>query len=206
MKPENCLIGADGYLKLCDFGLAKRLPSTVVLPKSGVTEVVTLAFTMCGTPEFMAPEFVVSTGYNKSADWWAVGAILYEMHVGRNPFDKGGDLKKTFKAVCMIGMGRELIRIPKTFYAKDPKATVFVSKVLRPEAKRLGRVISREVCEDEYFDEISWPNMLQKKIDPPYKPACSGCLDDSNFVRSAKKLEIESYSPYDGDSNWCKDF
>lgn len=54
MKPENCLIGSDGYIKLCDFGMAKRLPSTVQLP-SGGTEVVTLAFTMCGTPEFMAP-------------------------------------------------------------------------------------------------------------------------------------------------------
>ena len=39
IKPENCLIDSDGYIKLCDFGMAKRLPCTVVLPNGG-TEVV----------------------------------------------------------------------------------------------------------------------------------------------------------------------
>ena len=86
--------------------MAKRLPSTVQLP-SGGTEVVTLAFTMCGTPEFMAPEFVLSTGYSKGIDWWALGCILVEMYSGRSPFEFDGDLKKTFKQVCLIGMGRE---------------------------------------------------------------------------------------------------
>jgi len=206
IKPENCLIGSDGYLKLCDFGLAKRLPSTVVLPKSGTTEVVTLAFTMCGTPEFMAPEFVLSTGYTKSADWWAVGAILYEMHCGRNPFDKGGDLKKTFKAVCMIGMGREQIKINSSFLKKDKKATQLVQKLLAPDAKRLGRVRSREVCEDSYFACHKWDDMCSKKATAPYVPKCSDHMDVSNFERSTKKLEIEHYDAYTGDSEWCKDF
>ena len=96
IKPENCLIGKDGYLKLCDVGMAKRLPSTVQLPNGG-TEVVTLAFTMCGTPEFMAPEFVLSTGYDKGVDLWALGCIVFEMYTGRNPFEFDGDLKQTFK-------------------------------------------------------------------------------------------------------------
>ena len=47
VKPENLLIDSDGYVKLCDFGVAKRLPCTVVLPNGG-TDVVRLAFTMCG--------------------------------------------------------------------------------------------------------------------------------------------------------------
>jgi CRP-like cAMP-binding protein len=206
IKPENCLIGSDGYLMLCDFGLAKRLPSTVVLPKSGTTEVVTLAFTMCGTPEFMAPEFVLSTGYTKSADWWAVGAILYEMHCGRNPFDKGGDLKKTFKAVCMIGMGREQIKITSSFAKKDKKATQLVQSLLAPDAKRLGRVKSREVCEHAYFGGLNWAEMVGKTIVPNYVPKCADCMDVSNFERSTKKLEIEHYDPYTGDEDWCKDF
>ena len=192
-------------MKLCDFGLAKRLPSTVVLPKSGSTEVVTLAFTMCGTPEFMAPEFVLSTGYTKSADWWAVGAILYEMHCGRNPFDKGGDLKKTFKAVCMIGMGRETIRTT-ALGKKDKAAASLVEKLLAPDAKRLGRVRSRDVCEEGYFSSVPWPDMIERKVKAPYVPKCDDHMDVSNFERSSKKLEIEQYDPYTGDSEWCKEF
>ena len=117
IKPENCLIDADGYVKLCDFGMAKRMPNTVVLP-SGGTEVVRLAFTMCGTPEFMAPEFVLSTGYDKGVDWWALGCIAVEMYSGRAPFDYDGDLKKTFKAVCLIGMGRKTLDVPKALKKK----------------------------------------------------------------------------------------
>ena len=69
IKPENCLVCKNGYLKVGDFGLAKRLPAVVEMG-TGRTEISLLAFTMCGTPEFMAPEFCMSVGYNKMADWW----------------------------------------------------------------------------------------------------------------------------------------
>jgi protein kinase A len=193
-------------LKLCDFGLAKRLPTTVILPKSGVTEVVTLAFTMCGTPEFMAPEFVLSTGYTKSADWWAVGAILYEMHCGRNPFDKGGDLKKTFKSVCMIGMGRETIKIPSTFEKKDSGATSLVKDLLIADSKRLGRSRSRDVCDHKYFKELNWEKMNALELKAPYAPSTKDHLDVSHFERSSRKLELEQYEAYEGDQSWCKEF
>ena len=51
MKPENCLIDKDGYPKLVDFGFAK-----VITGKS---------FTLCGTPEYLAPELVLGRGHNK---------------------------------------------------------------------------------------------------------------------------------------------
>ena len=48
------------------------------------------------------------------------------------------DLKKTFKAVCMIGMGRETIKTT-AIQKRDKGAADFVSKLLAPDAKRLGR-------------------------------------------------------------------
>ena len=67
LKPENLIISAEGYVKIVDFGLAKKTLRT---------------FTVCGTPEYMAPEVVLSRGYDRAVDYWASGVILFEMICG----------------------------------------------------------------------------------------------------------------------------
>ncbi|KAL3805052.1 hypothetical protein HJC23_003280 [Cyclotella cryptica] len=181
IKPENCLIDRDGYLKLCDFGMAKRLPSTVQLP-SGGTEVVTLAFTMCGTPEFMAPEFVLSTGYCKCVDWWALGCILVEMYCGRSPFEFDGDLKMTFKKVCLIGMGRETFTPPKELCENGlDNANDFSRRLLSKATERIGRRNSRSVEEHCYFSAIDFDLLRKKLLKAPFVPKVSHGSDTSNF-------------------------
>lgn len=181
IKPENCLIDRDGYLKLCDFGMAKRLPSTVQLP-SGGTEVVTLAFTMCGTPEFMAPEFVLSTGYCKGVDWWALGCILVEMYCGRSPFEFDGDLKMTFKKVCLIGMGRETFTPPKELCGTGSEnANDFTRRLLARATERIGRRNSRSVEEHSYFSGVDFGLLRKKLLKAPYVPKISHGADTTNF-------------------------
>lgn len=69
LKPENILIAADGYLKLTDFGFAKYL-------EGGRT------YTLCGTPEYLAPEILLNKGHGKPVDWWTLGILVYEMLAG----------------------------------------------------------------------------------------------------------------------------
>lgn len=64
-------MGEDGYLKLSDFGLAKQATSSN---------------TFCGTPEYIAPEVLLATGHDHTADWWALGILTYEMLTGVPPF------------------------------------------------------------------------------------------------------------------------
>lgn len=55
LKPENLLLDRHGHLKITDFGFAKRVPDKT--------------WTLCGTPDYLAPEVVSNRGYNKSVDW-----------------------------------------------------------------------------------------------------------------------------------------
>jgi serum/glucocorticoid-regulated kinase 2 len=71
LKPENILMGEDGYIKLSDFGLAKQA---------------TESNTFCGTPEYISPEILLGKGHSRTADWWALGVLTYEMLTGVPPF------------------------------------------------------------------------------------------------------------------------
>lgn len=75
LKPENVLIGADGYIKLTDFGLSKNN----ILGEFDT-------FSVCGTPEYLAPEVVKKEGHGKAVDWWCLGSIIYELIHGLPPF------------------------------------------------------------------------------------------------------------------------
>lgn len=66
LKPENLLLARDGHLKITDFGFAKKLTDRT--------------WTLCGTPEYLAPEIIQSKGHNKAVDWWALGQYLYGSH------------------------------------------------------------------------------------------------------------------------------
>jgi serine/threonine protein kinase len=59
------LIDAQGHIKITDFGFAKIVPDQT--------------WTLCGTPDYLAPEIIQSKGYGKAVDWWALGVLIYEV-------------------------------------------------------------------------------------------------------------------------------
>ena len=108
LKPENLLISADGYLKLTDFGFAKLVEGRT--------------YTLCGTPEYLAPEILLNKGHGKPVDWWTLGILLYEMLVGIPPFFNKNKHKMYF-----------LIKEHKVTFPVPEKHNIYVS----PEATDL---------------------------------------------------------------------
>eukprot|EP00930_Biecheleria_cincta_P095927 TRINITY_DN8781_c0_g1_i1.p1 TRINITY_DN8781_c0_g1~~TRINITY_DN8781_c0_g1_i1.p1 ORF type:complete len:356 (+),score=65.11 TRINITY_DN8781_c0_g1_i1:111-1070(+) len=163
LKPENILLCANGYSKLTDFGFAK------------IIEPGTRTYTLCGTPEYIAPEVLLNKGHGKPVDWWTLGILIYEMIVGYPPFvdeDPMGIYQK-------ILAGK--ITFPKIFH-KEAKS--LVKKLLTPDlGKRFGNLKNgaNDIKEHKWFKDLSWDDLIQKKIEAPFKPAVKGATDTSNF-------------------------
>ncbi|EMS46352.1 Serine/threonine-protein kinase ULK4 [Triticum urartu] len=81
LKPSNILLDEFGCMKLCDFGLARRLKDIEKTDPGDVPQ------PMRGTPCYMAPELFQEGGvHSYASDFWALGCVLYECYVGRPPF------------------------------------------------------------------------------------------------------------------------
>jgi len=80
IKPESLLIGYYGEIKLKDFDCAVR---NTIGPKNKKYR-----RTLCGSWDYMPPEMVKETPYNETVDLWSIGVLIYELLVGRTPFDK----------------------------------------------------------------------------------------------------------------------
>jgi protein kinase A len=76
LKPENLLLDRHGHIKITDFGFAKDVPD--------------ITWTLCGTPDYLAPEVVASKGYNKSVDWYVHDSwLLVRNLLKKSPFPGG---------------------------------------------------------------------------------------------------------------------
>jgi len=157
LKPENILLDGDGHVKLTDFGLSKE----------GVKDNVS-ASTMCGTPEYLAPEILNKHGHGKAVDWYSLGALVYEMITGLPPFYTR-DREKLF----------ERIRHGELSYPSyvTPVAKSLIQSLLtRDPERRLGGGPGDgdEVKAHAFWSGIDWAQLDARRIMPPFKPAVAG--------------------------------
>lgn len=116
LKPENLVLDDKGYLKVTDFGFAKEVPEKT--------------FTLCGTPDYLAPEIVTGQGHGKGVDWWTLGVLIYEMLASFPPFFDEEPIE-TYRKIIK---GR--IKFPRYL---SPFAKDIVKNFLRSKpTKRLG--------------------------------------------------------------------
>jgi len=161
LKPENLLIGADGYLKVTDFGFAKLIHDRT--------------WTLCGTPEYLAPEIILGRSYGTAVDWWALGVLIYEMAAGFPPFFADQHIEVYEKIIS----GK--VRFPSHF---TPELKDLVKHLLQVDlTKRFGNLLNgaEDIRNHKWFATIDWLAIYEKKVAAPLVPSCSGPGDSSNF-------------------------
>ena len=164
LKPENILINKNGYLKLTDFGFAKILENEKT-------------YTLCGTPEYLAPEIILNKGHGKAVDWWTLGILLYEMLVGIDPFSDD-DPMKTYQKIL-----KGKINFPKTI---DKDAKSLIKHLLTQDtSKRFGCLKNgvKDILNHRFFDGFDWKNFVYLTLTPPYIPDVKSEDDTSNFEK-----------------------
>lgn len=170
LKPENLLIDPYGYLKLTDFGFAKRIDNDKTS-------------SICGTPEYFAPELIRHEPYSYSVDWWTLGILMYELLRGFTPF----------KAADYFKMSQKIVqgKIDYPSYFKSDTIDI-VNNLLKTEVDQ--RLTSaREIKNHNYFKKVDWQALLNREVNSPYVPQINKESDVSNFDVDIPEEEIQHY-------------
>ena len=177
IKLENLLLDRQGHLKIVDFGFAK-----IVRDRT---------WTMCGTPEYIAPEIILNKGYTISVDWWALGVLVYEMVVGHPPF-RDKNIMDLYEKILEGQIEWPIGVVIQTDVRE------FVSRLLSREEDRLGCEGrgSMEVMDHRWLKHLDWEQVRERKLQPPIIPQILHKGDCGNYQEYREELwwEVEEIS------------
>ncbi|KAM6176479.1 cGMP-dependent protein kinase 2 isoform 1-T1 [Erethizon dorsatum] len=186
LKPENLILDAEGYLKLVDFGFAKKIGSGQK------------TWTFCGTPEYVAPEVILNKGHDFSVDFWSLGILVYELLTGNPPFS-GIDQMMTYN---LILKGIEKMDFPRKITRRPED---LIRRLCRQNpTERLGNLKNgiNDIKKHRWLNGFNWEGLKARNLPSPLRRELSGPIDHSYF----DKYPPEKGVPPDELSGWDKDF
>jgi len=167
LKPENLVLDSRGYLKIADFGFAKKIADKT--------------YTLCGTPDYLCPEIVTGQGHGKGCDWWTLGILIYEMLASFPPFVADEPIE-TYRKII-----RGRIRFPR-YFSQEVRDLIRGLLHNKP-TRRLGVLkggadnIRRHI----WYKNFEYPKLLDNSMPAPIINKVKSNTDFSNF----QQIDIE---------------
>jgi len=197
IKPENIMVGENGFIKVIDFGTVKEITDRTA--------------TIIGTPHYMAPEVVMGEGYSFPIDFWSIAICMYEFMCGGVPFGENAeDPMDVYMAVI-----NDDIRFPS--FVKDKEFMSLIKKMLsKSPMNRLCKFA--QIKSDNWFNNYQWDNLISLVVDPPYIPKLkkeeenkTSLIPYVNYLKGTKEwtpsktysIDKQSQIEYD---KWFKSF
>ena len=179
IKPENLVFDNNGYLRITDFGIAKKY---VVNNKKDTS----------GTVGYLAPEILCNQNHTYSIDYYAVGIIAYELAYGHRPYI--GRTKHEVKQLILTQQAFiEYDELPNGYH---DEAADFINQLIQRKPKnRLGRDSISEVINHPWLQGFDWEGMKQKNLRAYYIPK-EGDNFDKKYCLQENKLGTETQERY----------
>jgi len=178
LKPENLILDNRGYLRIADFGFAKKLRAEDNFK----------TYTLCGTPDYLCPEIVTGQGHGKGCDWWTVGILIYEMLASFPPFVADEPIE-TYRKII-----RGRIRFPR-YFSQDVRELIRGLLHNKP-GRRLGVLMPKDprfrepadvIRKHPWFKQFNWDALNAGTLDAPIANKVANDTDLRNFA----KVEVD---------------
>ncbi|CAH0486809.1 unnamed protein product [Peronospora farinosa] len=193
VDPTNLMVDRSGNLRMINLRLSKYVGR-------GRT------YTVCGTPEYLAPEQITGEGHNIAADYWALGVLMYEMLTGATPFNRENE--NDLEILNDIASFRPVnLSWPEHTSAelKD-----IIENLLSPDlTHRLGySEVRASACEPikkhAFFAGTSWEATKMGSFSAPLEPEAASEFKQVAASGSQENLNIGNV--YKGDVDWLAGF
>ena len=183
IKPENLVLEENGYVRVTDFGIAKKNTSTISVKSRVETS---------GTPGYMSPEVMKSLNHSFCADFFAVGVMGYEFMKGERPYN--GKNRKEIKEKILKKQVE--IKFEELNENWSRESADFINKLLiREPENRLGYKNINELKEHPWLKYYPWSLIKDKKLPSPFIPENKDNFD-KRYCENIEKIGEETNNRY----------
>ena len=180
IKPENLVLDEKGYVRITDFGVAKKN----LKDNSSETS---------GTPGYMAPEVLCALNHSFQVDFFALGVIIFEFMNGYRPY-LGRNRKEIKEAVIAKQIHVHRKQLFENGWSLE--SGDLINRLLyRKPHKRLGCNGIKEIKEHSWFKHINWEELMNKNMKSPFVPK-NGDNFDKKYCEGVEQIDTQTKERY----------